>query len=151
MNLTYTPFSIMLAGLFSGQGFIIQKITGPGVVWLDLSGEVVTRDLAVGEKLFVHAGHIGAQEPSVQMDFQRIRGVKNMIFGGEGIFLATLQGPGRVWLQSMPIMNLAEEIARYLPQPTANNGGNNSLGQMAVSGAVGGLMGMLSGNNDSSS
>lgn len=103
------------AGFFGGEGFTLQKVTGPGTVWLDLSGEVVEKDLAAGEKLLVHAGHVGIQSPTVQFDIQMIRGFRNVVFGGEGLFLATLTGPGHVWLQSMPIMNLAEEVGRYLP------------------------------------
>jgi len=103
------------AGFFGGEGFTLQKVTGPGTVWLDLSGEVVERDLAAGEKLLVHAGHVGIQATTVEFDIQMIRGFKNIVFGGEGLYLATLTGPGHVWLQSMPIMNLAEEVGRYLP------------------------------------
>ena len=103
------------AGFFGGEGFTLQKVTGPGTVWLDLSGEVVEKDLAAGEKLLVHAGHVGIQTTTVEFDIQMIRGFKNVVFGGEGLFLATLTGPGHVWLQSMPIMNLAEEVGRYLP------------------------------------
>jgi uncharacterized protein (TIGR00266 family) len=103
------------AGFFGGEGFTLQKVTGPGTVWLDLSGEVVERDLAAGEKLLVHAGHVGIQAPTVEFDIQMIRGFKNVVFGGEGLYLATLTGPGHIWLQSMPIMNLAEEVGRYLP------------------------------------
>ena len=104
------------AGFFGGDGFILQKVTGPGVVWLDLSGELVERDLAPGERLLVHAGHVGVFEPSVGFDIQMVKGFKNILFGGEGLFLATLTGPGHIWLQSMPILNLAEEIGRYLPR-----------------------------------
>ena len=103
------------AGFFGGEGFILQRITGPGTVWLDLSGEVVVEDLAPGQTLLVHAGHVGAQSPSVQFSIQMVRGFRNILFGGEGLFLATVTGPGRVWLQSMPIMNLAEEIGKFLP------------------------------------
>jgi uncharacterized protein (TIGR00266 family) len=103
------------AGFFGGEGFTLQKVSGPGTVWLDLSGEVVEKDLAAGEKLLVHAGHVGIQTPTVEFDIQMIRGFRNVVFGGEGLFLATLTGPGHIWLQSMPIMNLAEEIGRYLP------------------------------------
>jgi len=103
------------AGFFGGEGFTLQKVSGPGTVWLDLSGEVVEKDLAAGEKLLVHAGHVGIQTPTVEFDIQMIRGFRNVVFGGEGLFLATLTGPGHVWLQSMPIMNLAEEVGRYLP------------------------------------
>jgi uncharacterized protein (TIGR00266 family) len=124
------------AGFFGGEGFILQRVTGPGVVWLDLSGEVVSKSLAAGERLLVHAGHIGAQEPSVGVDIQMVKGFSNILFGGQGLFLATLTGPGRIWLQSMPILNLAEEIARYLPQPSGE-------GQAVGGGVAGGLAGGL--------
>jgi uncharacterized protein (TIGR00266 family) len=139
------------AGFFAGQGFILQRVTGPGTVWLDLSGEVVVRDLAQGERLLVHAGHIGVQSPSVSVDIQMVKGFSNILFGGEGIFLATLQGPGRVWLQSMPIMHLAEEIARYMPQQGANANMGNTVQSAAIGTAVGGLLGMLGGNSDNNS
>ena len=103
------------AGFFGGAGFVLQKVTGPGVVFLDLSGEVVTKQLAAGERLMVHAGHVGVHEPTVAFDIKMMPGFSNALFGGDGLFLATLTGPGEVHLQSMPILNLAEEIARYLP------------------------------------
>jgi uncharacterized protein (TIGR00266 family) len=103
------------AGFFGGNGFILQRVIGPGTVFLDLSGEVVTKRLAPGERLLVHAGHVGFHEPSVSFDIQMVPGFRNILFGGEGLFLATLTGPGEVNLQSMPILNLAEEIARYMP------------------------------------
>jgi uncharacterized protein (TIGR00266 family) len=136
------------AGFFGGEGFILQKVTGPGTVWLDLSGEVVERSLSAGERLLVHAGHVGIQEPSVQFDVQLVPGFRNILFGGEGLFLATLTGPGRVWLQSMPIMNLAEEIGRYLPQSGDRSGSSSALGTAAATVAVGGLLGSLFGNDD---
>ena len=71
--------------------------------------------IAPGERLLVHAGHVGVFEPSVGFDIQMVKGFKIILFGGEGLFLATLTGPGHIWLQSMPILNLAEEIGRYLP------------------------------------
>ena len=134
------------AGFFGGEGFILQRVTGPGTVWLDLSGEVVDRSLAPGERLLVHAGHVGVQEPTVQFDIQMVRGFRNVLFGGEGLFLATLTGPGHVWLQSMPIMNLAEEIARYLPQ--GSSAPSSTLGQAAGVAAVGSLLGGLFGGGD---
>jgi uncharacterized protein (TIGR00266 family) len=136
------------AGFFGGAGFILQKVTGPGVVWLDLSGELVERDLAPGERLLVHAGHVGVQEPTVQFDIQLIRGFRNMLFGGEGLFLATLTGPGHIWLQSMPIMNLAEEIAHYLPGLGAHTGSGSALGNVAGAAAVGGIIGELFGGGN---
>jgi uncharacterized protein (TIGR00266 family) len=135
------------AGFFGGEGFILQRITGPGIAFLDLSGEIVARDLAPGERLLVHAGHVGTIEPSVQFDIQMIRGFKNILFGGEGLFLATVTGPGRVLLQSMPILNLAEEIARYLPGRAEPSSGN--VGTTVGAAAVGGILGSLFGGRDS--
>ncbi|MGH6957679.1 MAG: TIGR00266 family protein [Caulobacteraceae bacterium] len=136
------------AGFFGGNGFILQKVTGPGMVFLDLSGEVVSKQLGPGERLLVHAGHVGVHEPSVSFDIQVVPGFSNILFGGEGLFLATLTGPGQVWLQSMPILNLAEEIARYMPQ--AENGGpvGNAVAGAATVGVVGGILGSLLGGND---
>ncbi len=136
------------AGLFGGEGFILQRVTGPGTVFLDLSGEVVEKTLAAGEKLLVHAGHIGMQEPSVTVDFQMMRGFRNVLFGGEGLFLATLTGPGKIWLQSMPIMNLAEEIARFLPSSGGGERSSGSVGTgLAAAGAVGGILGSIFGGD----
>ena len=129
------------AGFFGGAGFTLQKVTGPGTVFLDLSGEVVTKQLAAGERLLVHAGHVGVHDPSVSFDIQMVPGFGNILFGGEGLFLATLTGPGQVHLQSMPILNLAEEIARYLP----GNQPQSGAGNVAAAGVVGGILGGLFG------
>lgn len=102
-------------GLLGGEGFIMQKVAGPGWVYLDLSGEVVEKTLLPGERLRVHVGHLGIQDESVQFGITRISGFRNAIFGGDGMYVATLTGPGRIYLQSMPIINLAEEIFRYAP------------------------------------
>jgi len=135
------------AGLFAGEGFILQRVTGPGTVFRDLSGEVVEKTLGPGERLRVHAGHIGMQEPSVSTDIQMVRGFRNILFGGEGLFLATLTGPGKIWLQSMPILNLAEEIARHLPSGESRGGNVGSMVGGGAAGAVlGGLLGGMLGN-----
>lgn len=135
------------AGVFAGEGFILQRVTGPGTVFLDLSGEVVEKTLAPGERLLVHAGHIGIQEPSVSTDIQMVRGFRNMIFGGEGLFLATLTGPGKIWLQSMPVLNLAEEIARYLPDgENVRSGAGTVVGAGVAGAAITGILGGLLGN-----
>src|SRR6202011_4857186 len=139
------------AGFFGGDGFILQKVTGPGIVWLDLSGEVVERDLGAGEKLLVHAGHVGVFEPSVGFDIQMVSRFRNVLFGGEGLFLASLTGPGHIWLQSMPILNLAEEVARYLPKG-GDSGANSTAGNVALGSAIGiagGLLGGLLGGRSS--
>ena len=132
------------AGLFGGEGFILQRVTGPGTVWLDLSGEAVERDLAPDERLLVHAGHVGIMDPGVGFDIQRVPGFKNVLFGGEGLFLATLTGPGHVVLQSMPILNLAEEIGRHLPQSGATP--REGLAAGLTGALVGGLFGGSRGN-----
>jgi uncharacterized protein (TIGR00266 family) len=122
------------SGFFGGEGFILQKVTGPGWVFLDLSGEVVEKNLQPGETLKVHAGHVGVQDATVQFGITRVPGLKNMVFGGDGIFLATLTGPGRALLQSMPIVNLAEEILKHMP-------GGESRGSGSVVGdVIGGLL-----------
>lgn len=103
------------AGLFGGEGFVLQKLTGPGMAWVEIGGEVRTYTLKEGQTMKINPGHIAMYEPSVQYDITRIKGVSNLFFGGEGLFLATLTGPGRVWLQSLPLANLAQKIAPYLP------------------------------------
>ena len=87
-------------GFFGGEGFILQRITGPGVVFIEMAGDVREYDLAAGEVMRVDPGHIAMYEPSVDYDITTVKGVTNMLFSGEGLFLATLKGPGKVWLQS---------------------------------------------------
>lgn len=124
------------SGIFGGEGFILQKVTGPGWVFLDLSGEVVEKTLQPGERLQVHVGHVGVQDVSVQFGITRMKGFRNILFGGDGLFLATLTGPGRIWLQSMPVVNLAEEIFRHAP---SGSGGSSSSGNV-VGDVLGGLL-----------
>ena len=135
------------AGFFGGGGFILQKVTGPGTVFLDLSGEVITKRLAPGERLLVHAGHVGVHEPTVSFDIQVVPGFRNILFGGEGLFLACLTGPGEVHLQSMPILNLAEEIARHLPHGENRNIGPVA-GGIATAGVMGGILGSILGGDN---
>lgn len=103
------------AGLFGGEGFILQKVTGPGLVFLEIAGEVRDYQLQPGQKMKVDPGHIALYEPTVDYSIERVKGFKNVLFGGEGLFLATLGGPGKIWLQSMPLANLAGKLARYMP------------------------------------
>jgi uncharacterized protein (TIGR00266 family) len=124
------------AGFFGGEGFILQRVTGPGTVWLDLSGEVVIEELAPGQRLLVHAGHVGIQTPSVQFSIQMVKGFRNVLFGGEGLFLATVTGPGRVWLQSMPVMNLAEEIGKFLPHSEAKEATTGGIAGAVIGGLL---------------
>lgn len=103
------------AGLFGGEGFILQKVTGPGTVFLEVAGEVREYDLKAGQVMKVDPGHLALYEPTVNYDITMVKGVANVLFGGEGLFLATLTGPGKVWLQSLPLSNLAQKLARYMP------------------------------------
>ncbi|WP_432662815.1 TIGR00266 family protein [Wukongibacter baidiensis] len=103
------------AGIFGGEGFILQRITGPGLAFMEIDGEVVEYNLAPGEVMKVDTGHVAMFEPTVEFDIEMVKGFKNMFFGGEGLFLAKLRGPGKIWLQTMPIMNLAREIIPFIP------------------------------------
>src|SRR5260370_2341742 len=100
---------------FGGDGFLLQRLSGQGTAWLELSGELVVRDLQPGETLRVHPGHVGAFQSSVTFQITTVPGVKNMIFGGDGIFLAVLTGPGRIWLQTLPIARPAQSFRQYFP------------------------------------
>ncbi|HEY0794312.1 MAG TPA: TIGR00266 family protein [Acidisarcina sp.] len=122
------------AGIFGGDGFLLQKISGYGTAWLELSGEVIVKDLRPGETLRVHPGHVGAFQSSVSFQITRIAGIRNMIFGGDGIFLAALTGPGRVWLQTLPIARLAHALQEYLPGQTR---------ETTQAGLVGGVVGSI--------
>ena len=102
------------AGLFGGEGFILQKLTGPGVAFVEIAGEVQMVELAAGQKLKVDPGHIAMYEPTCSYDVEMIKGVMNWLGGGEGLFLATVTGPGKVWLQTMPLSNLASKLSRYI-------------------------------------
>ena len=103
------------AGFFGGEGFILQQITGPGFAFLEIPGEVREYTLQAGETLKVDPGHIACFEPTVHYDITTVKGLTNVLFGGEGLFLATLTGPGRIWLQSLPLSNLAAKLSKYMP------------------------------------
>ncbi|MEN9936165.1 MAG: hypothetical protein RLZZ387_2744, partial [Chloroflexota bacterium] len=103
------------AGFFGGEGFIMQKVTGPGIAFVCLDGEIVEYTLDAGQTLKVDTGHVAMYEPTVDLDIEMMKGFKNILLGGEGLFLTTLRGPGRVWLQTMPTMTLAKAIMPYLP------------------------------------
>jgi uncharacterized protein (TIGR00266 family) len=103
-------------GLFGGEGFILQKLTGPGLAFVEISGEVVEYTLKQGQRLKVDPGHIAMYEPSVKYDITTVKGISNILLSGEGLFLATLEGPGKVWLQTMPLSNLAMKLYSYMPK-----------------------------------
>jgi len=115
------------AGLFGGEGFILQRLTGDGWSFVHAGGTLEEKTLAAGETLRVDTGCLVAFQPSVTYDIQLVGGIKTALFGGEGLFLATLRGPGRVWLQTMPMMNLAKAIAEYLPKPSSSSGGSGGI------------------------
>ena len=102
------------AGLFGGEGFIMQKLSGNGTAFLEIDGDLAEKELAPGEKLILSTGNVAAFEASVHMEIQRVQGVKNVLFGGEGLFLTVLTGPGKVWLQTMPIVQVAGAIRPYI-------------------------------------
>ena len=103
------------AGFFGGEGFIMQKISGQGTAFVEIDGDLVEYELAVGQKIIVDTGNVAGFDSTVSIDIQTVTGVKNMVFGGEGIFNTVLTGPGRVWLQTMPIVNVANSIRPYIP------------------------------------
>jgi uncharacterized protein (TIGR00266 family) len=123
------------AGIFGGDGFLLQKIAGQGIAWLELSGELIIKDLAPGEVLRVHPGHVGAFQTSISFNITTVPGIKNAIFGGDGIFLAQLMGPGRVWLQTLPISRLAHALEHYMPRQGRERN--------VESGVAGGLIGSV--------
>jgi uncharacterized protein (AIM24 family) len=108
------------AGMFGGEGFVMQRITGPGLAFVEFDGEIVEYALSPNQTLRVDHGHVAMFEPTVTFDIEMIKGFRNILLGGEGLFLATLRGPGRVWLQTMPIVNLAHRIAEYMPKPSSS-------------------------------
>jgi len=121
------------AGIFGGEGFLLQRVTGLGTAWIELSGELITKDLQAGETLRVHPGHVGAFQASVSFQITTVPGIKNIIFGSDGIFLASLTGPGRIWLQTLPISKLAHALIPYLPQRK----------EAVEGGVVGGIVGSI--------
>ena len=102
------------AGFFGGEGFIMQKLTGHGVAFLEIDGYTVEYDLAPGERLIVDTGYLATMDASCSMDIQSVPGVKNMLFGGEGIFNTVIIGPGKIRLQTMPINSVASSIAPFV-------------------------------------
>ena len=103
------------AGFFGGEGFIMQRLAGEGMVFLEFDGHVVEYDLQPGQQIIVDTGYLAAMEATCSMDIQTVPGVKNMLFGGEGIFNTVITGPGHIWLQTMPISNVAGAIAPFIP------------------------------------
>jgi uncharacterized protein (TIGR00266 family) len=123
-------------GIFGGEGFILQQIAGSGRAWVELAGHVSAYDLAAGQTMRAHPGHVGLFEASVSFQVQRVPGLANRYLGDDGHHVVILSGPGRIWLQSLPLPLLAGSLAPYLP-----SGGDGSAASTGfVSGALGGLL-----------
>lgn len=118
----------ILTGLFGGEGFIMQKLDGDGQVFLHAGGTVIERVLNPGEVLHVDTGCVVAFEPKVEFDIVQAGGIKSWLFGGEGMFFATLRGPGRIWLQSLPFSRLAGRMLAAAPQRGGSRGEGSVLG-----------------------
>ena len=103
------------AGLFGGEGFVMQKVSGQGLMFAEFDGHVIEYDLQPGQKIVLDTGHLAAMEATCQIDIQTVPGMKNKFLGGEGFFNTVVTGPGRVWLQTMPISNVAGAIRKYIP------------------------------------
>ena len=125
-------------GLFGGEGFIMQKLEGDGMAFVHAGGTLMERTLAPGETLRVDTGCVVAFQPSVDFDIQFVGKIKSALFGGEGLFFATLRGPGKVWLQSLPLSRLANRIIASAP---AAGGRSADQGSLLGAGVLGGLIG----------
>jgi len=120
------------AGILGGEGLILIKVKGPGTAFFNVGGEISMIELKAGQKVRIDTSNLAMFDAGVDYSVERVKGIKNMIWGGEGLFLATCTGPGRVWVQSMPVAELAGKLAEYLP----SHGGGGSL-------AAGVLMGSM--------
>jgi len=124
------------AGIFAEEGFVLHRIGGQGRAWAELSGQVIPHELAPGESLRVHPGHVGLFQTSVALQVVRVPGITNRYFGGDADYFAELSGPGTVWLQSMPLPHLAAALVPYLPAA-------QDRPEPVESGLVGGVFGDL--------
>lgn len=108
-------------GFFGGEGFIMQRISGEGTAFVEIDGYCKEYTLTAGESIIVDTGYLAAMSETCTMDIQTVKGIKNALFGGEGIFNTRITGPGKVYIQSMPIINTAQRLIPYLPQPSSND------------------------------
>ena len=109
------------AGFFGGEGFIMQRLSGNGIAFLEFDGYTKEYVLQPGQQMILDTGYLAAMDATCSVDIQTIKGVKNIFFGGEGIFNTVVTGPGRIWVQSMPIAQMANELIPYLPTNTSSN------------------------------
>ncbi len=126
------------AGIFGGNGFLMQKLEGPCRAWIELGGESVLYELKPGEQIRVHPGHVGMFEDTINFDIMMMRGIKNALFGGDGLFIATLTGPGKLWLQTLTVPNLAHALAPYI-----HSGGEPTVQQATGDGIAVGVAGSM--------
>ena len=101
------------SGFFGGEGFIMQKFSGNGVVFLEIDGSVIEYNLAAGQSMLLDTGHLAIMENSVSIDIETVKGVGNVLFGGEGLFNTKVTGPGKIWVQTMPVSSVAGSLAPY--------------------------------------
>ena len=118
----------MSRGFFGGEGFIMQRISGDGLVFLEIDGHCKEYELQAGQSIVVDTGCLAAMSESCTMDVQMVKGAKNIFLGGEGLFLTVISGPGKVYLQSMPLSNMAQALTPYLPTASSGDGINIKLG-----------------------
>ena len=116
-------FHRRLGGLLGGEGFIMQRITGDGLVFLEIDGHCKEIELAVGETILIDTGYLAAMSESCVMDVQMVKGFKNVLFGGEGLLHTRVTGPGKVYIQSMPVINTAARISPYISSGSSSGGG----------------------------
>jgi len=129
------------AGFFGGEGFIMEKLDGDGMAFVHAGGTIEKRTLAAGESLFVDTGCVVAYTPGVDFDIQYVGKIKTALFGGEGLFLAKMTGPGEIWLQSLPLSRLASRIFAAAPQNGGRKEEGSVLGGFGAAGILGGLIG----------
>ena len=135
-------------GFFGGEGFVMQRLQGDGLAFVHAGGTVIERELHPGETLRVDTGCLVAYTPEVDFDIEYVGKIKTALFGGEGVFLARLRGPGRVWIQSLPFSRLASRVFAAAPR-NAGQGGGREEGSMLAGGLLGGsLLGGLLGHDD---
>ena len=103
------------ASFFGGEGFIMQKLSGQGTAFVEIDGDTVQYELAAGQTMYLDTGYLAMMDSTVTMDIEMVKGAKNILFGGEGLFNTKVTGPGRIWIQTMPICNLAQSLLPYIP------------------------------------
>ena len=120
VNIDATINKIFWAGLLGGEGFVLQKFTGNGLLLAEIDGSVVELDLKAGESIKVETGHVALFDANVQYDVESVRGFKNIFFGGQGLFLTTLTGPGKVWLQTLTAQDMAQKLIPFMPSSSSS-------------------------------